>query len=280
MVQRRVVDIGETQLEYEVFGSGAPVVVIQTALTADELRPLAELIARRGGLQVVHYHRRGYAGSGPTGGNRSVASEAADCRALIDTLGLAPVHVVSASFSAAIGLTLASATADRVRTLTVIEAPPVHVPSRDAFLAVSSGLLETYGHAGPATALDEVMTMLQGPQWRSESERDLPGSVTAMQRDATTFFESDLPALLAWQFGAEDAARISCPIQYCGGSDSGQWFAEVRSWVLDLLPQAEDAVVVGAGHLLASSHTKEVAAILTDFLHRHLSPPVPGRTTS
>lgn len=54
-----------------------------------------------------------------------------------------------------------------------------------------------------------------------------------------------------------------------GGSDSGQWFAEVRSWMLDLLPQAEDAVVVGAGHLLASSHTKEVATILTDFLHRY-----------
>ena len=64
-----------------------------------------------------------------------------------------------------------------------------------------------------------------------------------MQRDATTFFDVDLPALLAWRFGREDARRISCPVLYVGGSASGRWFAQVRDLVLDWLPQAHDVTI-------------------------------------
>lgn len=113
------------------------------------------------------------------------------------------------------------------------------------------------------------MTMLAGPDWRRVSERDLPGSVAAMERDAVTFFESDVPALLSWDFGAEDAATIRCPVLCVGGSDSGPWFAEARARTLRLLPQAEDSTVEGAGHLLASTHPQDVARLLVDFLRRH-----------
>lgn len=57
------VPVRDAVLEAECFGAGAPVVVIQTALTADELLPLAAALGRSGDLQVVHLHRRGYAGS-------------------------------------------------------------------------------------------------------------------------------------------------------------------------------------------------------------------------
>ena len=40
------ISVGDVDLETEVMGEGQPVVIIQTALTADELRPLAEQVAR------------------------------------------------------------------------------------------------------------------------------------------------------------------------------------------------------------------------------------------
>jgi len=58
-----LIDVDDVYLEVEVTGSGEPVVVIQTALAADELRPVSQQIARSGDYQVFHYHRRGYAGS-------------------------------------------------------------------------------------------------------------------------------------------------------------------------------------------------------------------------
>lgn len=266
------VTVGDVDLEVEVMGDGEPVVVVQTALTADELRPLAERTALSGEYQVIHYHRRGYAGSGPLLRPASVAAEAADCRALMAALDVGPAHVVGVSYSAAIALTLASTAPESVHTLTVIEPPPVHVPSSPQFLAVTARLLETFRAKGAAVALDEFMTMLVGPDWRHESERDLPGSGAAMERDAVTFFESDIPAMLSWDFGAEEAATIRCPVLYVGGSESGPWFADVRARILHLLPQAEDTTVTGAGHLLALTHPADTARLLVDHLRRHPRP--------
>jgi pimeloyl-ACP methyl ester carboxylesterase len=260
--------VGNVDLEAKVMGDGEPVVLIQTALTADELRPLAEQMAR-GGYQMIHYHRRGYAGSGPLLRPSSVATEVADCGALLEALQVGPAHLVGASYSAAIALSFASRTPHEVRTLTVMEPPPLGVPSAPEFLAASARLSETFNAKGSAVALDEFLTMLVGPDWRRESEHDLPGSIAAMERDAQTFFESDLPALLAWEFGAEDAARIECPVLYVGGSDSGPWFEEVRARILQLLPHAENSTVQGAGHLLALTHPADTAKIIVDFLCRH-----------
>lgn len=269
----RLVAVDGVDLEVEVLGSGEPVVVIQTALTADELQPLAARTARSG-YQVSHYHRRGYAGSGPLLRPASVASDAADCLALMAALDIVPAHVVGASYSAAVALTLASSSPEAVRTLTVIEPPPIGVPSTPEFHAASTALLETFRLHGPHVALDEFLTMLTGPDWRSESERDLPGSVAAMERDATTFFGADLPAVLSWDFGPTEAEAVRCPVLHVGGSDSGPWFAEVRTRILALLPGTEDATVDGAGHLLASTHPEETARALVDFLRRHQSAPM------
>ena len=63
-------------------------------------------------------------------------------------------------------------------------------------------------------ALDRFMTTLVGTEWRAVSERNLPGSVETMERDAPSFFGSDIPALLSWCFDASEAARIQCPVLY------------------------------------------------------------------
>jgi hypothetical protein len=60
----------------------------------------------------------------------------------------------------------------------------------------------------------------RGPDWRSAIERRIPGGVAQSERDADTFFATDLPALLDWRFGAAEARRISQPVVYVGGSHS------------------------------------------------------------
>lgn len=264
--------MGDVHLEVEVLGAGEPVVIVQTALSVDELRPLAHEVASRRGYQVIHYHRRGYAGSSPLLGAASVPVEAADCRALMAALNIETAHVVGVSYSAAIALTLASTAPEMVRTLTVMEPPPVGVPSARQFVAANARLLETFTASGSLVALDEFLTMLLGTDWRAQSERLQPGSVEAMERDAVTFFESDLPALLSWDFGAEQAAKITCPVLYVGGSDSGPWFTQVRTRILRLLPRAENATVDGAGHSFAFTHPSDTARLLADFLGRHSDP--------
>lgn len=263
------VDVGGLGLEVEAGGSGEPVVVVQTALTADELRPLARRLAVAGGFRVVHYHRRGYAGSGPAGGPTTMASDAADCLALMGRLGLTSAHVVGASYSAAVALALAVSNPAAVRTLALVEPPPAGVPAAAELRAASHRLLASCARHGPSVALDELMTMLAGPGWRELSERDLPGSVAAMERDAATFFGTDVPALLGWELADEAASGIGCPVLHVGGSLSGPWFAQMRDRLLRLLPDAASAVVPDAGHLVASTHPEKTAGLVLDHLRRH-----------
>jgi pimeloyl-ACP methyl ester carboxylesterase len=175
------VRVGDVDLEVDTVGAGEPVVVIQTALDADELRPLAEQLAELGRYRSVHYHRRGYARSSPFDGAGSIARDADDCRDLISALRIAPAHLVGASYGAAVALTLASSAPGHVRTLTVIEPPPGH---SDDFRAANARLLEVFRRQGAFVALDEFMTMLAGQDWRAESERAHAGSVSALERHA------------------------------------------------------------------------------------------------
>ena len=262
-----VIAVGSARLEVLDQGSGEPVVFIQTALTADELSPLADRLSDR--FRTVLYHRRGYGASSQTSGPGSISLDAADCRTLLDAFQIPRAHIVGLSYSAAVAMQLAADAAERVHSLTLIEPPPVHVASAAEFRAANERLFAARQARGPDVALEEFLTLVIGPHWRTDMERHLPGSAEQTQRDARTFFDVDLPALLAWQFSTQDASRIKCPVLHVGGTDSGPWFAEVRRLILDWFPDAEDVVLDGADHSLAITHADDVAAALLSFLRRH-----------
>lgn len=267
---RAIFEVGDTHLEVDSLGHGEPVVVIQTALNADELLPLSAEIAHAG-HRVIHYHRRGYAGSAELSGAYSIAREARDCRDLVAALGSTPVHVVGVSFSVAIALAVASTYPESVRTVTIIEPPPIRSPNTEEFFALTAHLIESYRTRGDQVALAECMEMLIGPDWRVVSERDLPGSVADMERDARTFFESDLPMLLTWDFDRSQAATIRCPVLYVAGEATAAWFVDAQTRLPALLPQTELRFVSGGGHLLSSTHVETAAALVADFVARHSS---------
>jgi len=262
---RRVV-LSDAVLEVEVRGSGEPIVLIQTALIADEFLPLATQSELQDPYQVILYHRRGYAGSSPVQGPGSIERDALDCQRLLTALDIERAHVVGVSYSAAVALQLAATAPSCVHTLTLIEPPPVHIPSADEFLAANAKFIEDYRLRGSATALDRFLARVIGPDWRTDIEHHIPGGAAKVERDADTFFATDMPALVTWRFLAEDAQRISRPVLYIGGSESGPWFAEVRDLILSWLPQAQDVVLEGADHSLAITHPAQVAAAIRAFL--------------
>ena len=235
-------------------------------MIADEFLPLASQFELHDPYQVILYHRRGYAGSSPVQGRGSIERDALDCQRLLTALGIERAHVVGVSYSAAVALQLAATAPNCVHTVTLIEPSPVHIPSADEFLAANAKFIEDYRLRGPATALDRFLVRVIGPDWRTDIEHHVPGGAAQVERDANTFFATDMPALLTWRFAAEDALRISQPVLYIGGSESGPWFAAVRELILSWLPQAQDVMLEGADHSLAMTHPTRVAAAIRAFL--------------
>src|SRR5680860_1521754 len=159
----RRVSLPDANLAVKIRGSGEPVVLIQTALTADEFLPVARQPEIRDNFQVLLYHRRGYAGSSPVRGPGSIKRDALDCQQLLTTLDIDRAHVAGVSYSGAVAMQLAASAPGRVHSLCLIEPPPLHVPSADEFLAANAELAEDYRLHGSATALDRFLVRVVGP---------------------------------------------------------------------------------------------------------------------
>lgn len=250
------------QVEVRTLGAGEPVLLVQTALDPDELATLAAEPALRGRYRLIDLRRRGYASSSPASGG-GVAGDAADAVAVLRVLGAEPAHVVGTSFSSAIALAVAELAPSAVATLVLIEAPP---PDGSDDLAQAAGeLADLYANEGVAAALDEFARAM-GDEECSTRRQELPRSaVERIERDADTFFGSDIPALLRWRLVAAPPHPVLC----IGGAETAPMFAAARHRVRRLIPQAEEVVIPGGGHVVAATHSAEVAAEMVGFLERH-----------
>src|ERR1700730_2867574 len=103
----RRVNFGDSVLECWVVGVGEPVVLVHGSIIADAFAPLLREPALTGKYQLVSYHRRGFAGSTHPDRPLSIDEQAADCRALLETLGIDRAHVVGHSYGGGMALQFA-----------------------------------------------------------------------------------------------------------------------------------------------------------------------------
>jgi pimeloyl-ACP methyl ester carboxylesterase len=261
-------------LEYEVSGTGEPVVFIHGAFIADTFRPLLAEPSLAGRYRLILYHRRGYAGSSHASGPISVARQAADCQALLRHLGVEHAHVVGHSYGGAVALQLALDTPGVVHSLALFEpALMVGASAEDYRESLARGI-ERYQKAGAAVVLHEFL-QARWPGYRAALDRALAGAFAQAVADAGTSFECELPALLDWRFGEAEARRISQPaLSVLGGASYALWarFGETHRLLLAWLPRAEGFVLPGAMHFLQLEDPHGIAEVLAAFWTRHRLP--------
>ena len=254
-------------------GSGDAVLVVQTALSVDELVRLMRQPLLRERYRVITFDRRGYGASTVLGGAASIDTDVRDCLSVLSALDALPAHVIGASYSAAVALEVAGQAPGAVRTLTIVEPPPRHVPAAPEFLALNKQLLDLWQREGVTVALEAFMKVLVGADWRPRQEALVPGSVARIERDAAAFFSRDIPALVSWEYGPDQATRVRVPVLYAGGTDSGPLFLQTKAWVSALFPTAQSVTIEGAGHDLALTHPAELATAIARFLTTEESTP-------
>jgi pimeloyl-ACP methyl ester carboxylesterase len=268
-VDRAVVD-GVT-LEYEVLGTGEPVTFIHGALIADTFRPLTEEPSLAARFRLISYRRRGYANSSSNSGPVSVASQAADCRALLRHLGVERAHVVGHSFGGDVALQLALDAPDVVHSLALLEPALMLGASAQVYRESLQRGVQRYREAGPAVVLHEFL-QARSPGYRAVLDQLLPGAFDRAVVDAGNAFEAELPGLLDWRFGEPEARRIAQPTLVVLGGESHRLaprFGEVHGLLLDWLPRAEEFVLPGATHFLQLDSPHVMATALADFFTRH-----------
>lgn len=264
MIERASVD-GLT-LEYEVVGSGDPVVLIHGSHIADTFATLMAEPVLSEHFRLIRYRRRGFAGSSSAENPLPVSTQAADCLALLRQLGVQRAHVVGHSYGGAIALQLALDAPESVRSLSLLEPALLGVPSGPQLLEQIERIVTTYEAGDRAGAVDAFLTAVCGKAYRTAVESALPGAMGQAVADADTFFGVELPALGEWTFSGEDAARVKQPVLAVLGADSDTVFGEGNQLLLDWFPQAKRFVLPRAAHLLHVQNPGDMARALAGFL--------------
>ena len=272
MADRVQVDGGE--LEVETRGSGEPVLLIHGAMLADAYAPLLAQSELADRYQLISYHRRGFAGSSRHAGPCDIARQAADARAVLDHLGIERAHVVGHSYGGTIALQLALDAPERVASLALLEPAGIPAPSIERFAAeVVQPAGERLAAGDRVGAVEHFLRGVCGPQTREVVEQVLPaGAYDQAAADVDTFFQTELPALMDWRFGAAEAARVTQPALVVLGTDSKAvipMFDEMNATLTEWLPRAEPAELPAATHALQMMNPAGMANLLTAYFARH-----------
>jgi pimeloyl-ACP methyl ester carboxylesterase len=271
VMERAAVD--GLELEYELRGSGEPVVLIHWGVSATWAEPLLGEPALADRYRLLSYHRAGFASSSPIDGPVSMADHARHCLLLMRQLGITRAHVVGHSSSVPIALQLALDAPEAVHTIVSMDAarPAPQTELQAAFVReYVEPSVERYRAGDREAAVDTFFRGVFGANYRDPLEQGLSGAFEQAVSDADTFFTQELPALWQrWSFTEEDARRITQPVLAVVGEHSARTFLERRELLLSWLPTVEPFELAGATHLLHVQNPGGMAVALASFFARH-----------
>jgi pimeloyl-ACP methyl ester carboxylesterase len=252
------------RLYYEEEGTGPPLVLLSGATMALDsamrggwasLRPF---LAQR--FHVVQFDQRGHGRTDNSGGGDAytLATLAADAAALIEQLGLAPVHVAGWSEGGIVGLGLALDHPSVLRSFIGIGTNYTN----DARTVAELATLDADGFERDRPAVATALAQRHDPHHEPGYWKELLRWIVAS--------ETDVPA-----YTAADLARITKPTLWIAGEDD-PWFELSQPMAMKRhIPRAELLIVNCAGHAVQQTHPHLVGPVMMDFLTRHN--PSPGQ---
>ena len=135
--------VNGNELEYEVKGTGEPVLLMSNGPIRDTFLPFLSEDALVSRYTLITYRQRRMAEGAES--PVTFAEHASDAFELLGHLGIRRAHVAGHSTGADIALQLAFDHPDAVHTLTLLEPPLLDVPSAGAFFEKVGPSMAAYG---------------------------------------------------------------------------------------------------------------------------------------
>lgn len=244
--------VPDTMLRYEDAGAGEPLLLLHGGLGTALLHYRREIPVFAERYRVIAPDMRGYGRSSPP---REFPPDfyhrdAADMAALIEALGIAPVHVLGWSDGGIVGLVLAATRPELVRSL-VVWGGEAHLleEERAGWLALASP--ETW----PGRSLERFQEA-QGPaNWPGVLEKMLAGYTAVLDAGGE---------IIRGRLG-----EIRCPTLIIHG-EADPVVPVVHARTLQAgIPHAEVHIWPDVGHLPHREREDEFRALVMEFLARH-----------
>jgi pimeloyl-ACP methyl ester carboxylesterase len=263
--------IRDVELDVVDVGRGEPPLLLVhgfTGAAVDWADVQPQLAAHR---RVVAYTHRGHAGSTATGDPASYTFDqlVADLDALIDALGLAPLHLLGHSMGGVVALRYALDHPDRLRSLVLMDtfAEPMGGGGANDWMGA---MLAKVRAEGMEAMLDVMRGFADGalagvdPARKAELVARVEHKIRHMDPEAFCSFAGDLrtyPSMV------DRLGELTMPVTVLRGADDAP-FVEPSALMVDRIPGAELAVIDGAGHSPQEDQPEAWLAALEKHLAR------------
>lgn len=271
----KTVKVNGTELHYIEQGEGVSVVFVHGGLGdfrswSPQMGPFSEC------YHAISYSRRAHYPNAwpPDYADASMALHVEDLAAFIKTLGLGSAHLVANSYGGYISLLVAMRHPQLVRTLTLAEPPVYPLLSRlpGGKEMVEKFMTRAWGPAGEAFAHGDleggVRLFIEGAIGEGEYEKltlrtrtELLKNAPEMQASSQTAFEAHMPDITC-----SDLSRIKAPTLLLRGGLSPRMYYVINDELALCLPDAEQALIPAAAHVLNSHNPEEHNRVVLAFL--------------
>lgn len=262
-------EINGIELEvYDSGGSGEPVLFIHSP-TREEWTPVLARPNLANQHRLIHFHRRGYGNSEPSGLPLNIHQQANDCRAVLEHFGIERAHLAALSGGGSILLQYAIDHPDTVNSMAILEPALPQAFEHPEYQKIVAETAPYFESGDMPTGFHKFFQGLLGDDYGEFYGNSLePGWFDRLMEDQEPLLY-DVDALSKWSFTENDAARISAPLLNIKADNSTPFHQEVYEIVKSWIPHAENVVVPDSKHALLQTQPEKITTHLTEFFGRH-----------
>lgn len=258
--------VNGTDLYYEDTGGPGEVVLFSHGLLWSGRMFEAQVEALRDRYRVITYDHRGQGRSAPDPARViTIETVTADALALIERLGLAPVHFCGLSMGGFVGMRIAARRPELIRSLMLMETSADPEPPENAKRYRRLGFVAEYLSLGlveaPAMKAMFSRTFLEDPARAAERER-WRRELLANRRDIVRA----LRGVIERQGVLHELGRICCPCLVVVGEEDVSTVPEKAERIQAAIAGSTLVRIPGAGH----SSSVEQPGLVNEALSRFL----------
>jgi pimeloyl-ACP methyl ester carboxylesterase len=251
------ITVNGADLYCEITGEGEPLVLVHGGWS-DHTTWRAIVPELAASFRVVAYDRRGHSRSRNNPDGPRVLHED-DLVALIEALGVGPVHLVGSSYGSLISLGVAARRPELVRSIVAHEPPGVALLAEGAaivaFFQETADQLRCGNAAGGARRF--VEEVIGAGMWDV-----LPADLRQTMVDNAPTFVATMDDPRAFDVDVAALAQCGVPILLTAGTETPAWLRDVVP-VLAHAAGTDQRTFMGAGHMPHITHPAEhVEAVL------------------
>ena len=255
------------RLRYDERGTGEVVYLVHAGMHGAWFGPLFDEPALDP-FRVIKPIRPGYGGNPGPDEKASIAAHARSCGELLRELGVERAHWVGHSSSCCMGLQLALDSPDLVASLILFEPARPSGKVREAHSGTYvAPAMKAAAQGDIAGAFDAFLRGVGGDGYREQLHKVLGDEgLAAAERESAYFFADEMPALGAWSFGPDEAARVTAPALVVRGAETHPLFQDNVEILAGMLPNARIATLPGVTHLAPFTHPALAATTIAEFV--------------